>query len=162
MPLVKIEAQLTLEVNALTAQAEATDQTPVAEGMDIPAEIARRETRFKALAAAKAKIEDRAHAGFELEHAEYRQKQGKRQAQRDTGKKPRGREPKPPVPGPRDKDQINLTDEESRIMPVSGGGFEQCYNAQACVDTATILVASTHMTQATNDKRQTTSSAGPI
>jgi hypothetical protein len=28
------------------------------------------------------------------------------------------------------KDQINLTDEESRIMPVAGGGFEQCYNAQ--------------------------------
>jgi len=26
---------------------------------------------------------------------------------------------------------MNLTDEESRIMPVAGGGFEQCYNAQA-------------------------------
>ena len=36
--------------------------------------------------------------------------------------------------GPRPKtDQVNLTDEESRIMPVSGGGFEQCYNAQAGV-----------------------------
>jgi transposase len=150
----KIEAQLTLEVSALTAQAEATDQTPVAEGMDIPAEIARRETRLKALAAAKAKIEERAQARFELEQAEYQQKQGNRQAQRDTGKKPRGREPKPPVPGPRDKDQVNLTDEESRIMPVSGGGFEQCYNAQASVDTATMLVVSTHMTQATNDKQQ--------
>jgi hypothetical protein len=107
----KIEAQLTLEVSALTAQAEATDQTPVAEGMVMPAEIARRETRLKALAAAKAKIEDRAHARFELDQAEYRHKQGKRQAQRDTGKKLRGREPKPPIPGPRDKDQINLTDE---------------------------------------------------
>jgi hypothetical protein len=27
--------------------------------------------------------------------------------------------------------QVNLTDEESRIMPVPGSGFEQCYNAQA-------------------------------
>jgi hypothetical protein len=33
-------------------------------------------------------------------------------------------------------DQINLTDEDSRIMPVAGGGFEQCYNAQAVVATA--------------------------
>jgi len=41
-------------------------------------------------------------------------------------------------------------------MPVSGGGFEQCYNAQTSVDTATTLVVSTHMTQATNNKQQTT------
>ena len=150
----KIEAQLKAEVSALTAQAEAADQTPVADGMDIPAEISRRETRLEALAAAKVKIEERAQERFEREQAEYQQKQTKRQAQRDTGKKPRGREPKPPLPGPRDKDQINLTDEESRIMPVSGGGFDQCYNAQASVDTDTMLVVSTHMTQATNDKQQ--------
>ena len=150
----KIEAQLKAEVSALTAQAEAADQTPVADGMDIPAEISRRETRLEALAAAKVKIEERAQERFEREQAEYQQKQAKRQSQRDAGKKPRGREPKPPLPGPRDKDQINLTDEESRIMPVSGGGFEQCYNAQASVDTDTMLVVSTHMTQATNDKQQ--------
>ena len=39
-------------------------------------------------------------------------------------------------------------------MPVSGGGFEQCYNAQAGVDTETMLVVSAHMTQATNDKQE--------
>lgn len=150
----KIEAQLKAEVSALTAQAEAADQTPVADGMDVPAEISRRETRLQVLAEAKQKIEARAQERFEREQAEYQQKQAKRQAQRDTGKKPRGREPKPPLPGPRDNDQVNLTDEESRIMPVSGGGFDQCYNAQASVDTDTMLVVSTHMTQATNDKQQ--------
>ena len=41
---------------------------------------------------------------------------------------------------------MNLTDDESRIMPVSGGGFEQCYNAQAGVDTETMLVVSTSNT----------------
>lgn len=51
---------------------------------------------------------------------------------------------------------MNLTDEESRIMPVAGGGFEQCYNAQAGVDTETMLVVSAHMTQATNDKKEIT------
>lgn len=152
----KIEAQLKAEVSALAAQAEAADQAPVVEGMDIPAEIARREARLEALADAKRVIEARAQERFEQEQADYQQKQAKRQAQRDAGKKPRGRAPKPPQPGPRDTDQVNLTDEESRIMPVSGGGFEQCYNAQAGVDTETMLVISTHMTQATNDKQQIT------
>ena len=39
-------------------------------------------------------------------------------------------------------------------MPVSGGGFEQCYNAKASVDTETLLVVRTDMTQATNDKQE--------
>jgi hypothetical protein len=51
-------------------------------------------------------------------------------------------------------DQINLTDEESRIMPVAGGGFEQCYNAQAVVAEGSLLVLATDVVQATNDKQQ--------
>ena len=72
----------------------------------------------------------------------------------DTAKKPRGKTPKAPEPGVKDSDQINLTDEASRIMPVSGGGFEQCYNAQAGVDADTMLVVATTLTQAPNDKQQ--------
>src|SRR4051794_40628587 len=71
-----------------------------------------------------------------------------------TGKKPRGRAPVPPVEGPGAADQVNLTDEESRIMPVPGGGFEQCYNAQACVAAGCLLVVATDVVQATNDKQQ--------
>jgi hypothetical protein len=40
-------------------------------------------------------------------------------------------DPAPPLELPEAKDQINLIEEDSRIMPVVGGGFEQCYNAQA-------------------------------
>jgi len=59
------------------------------------------------------------------------------------------------IPGElRPTDQINLTDEESRIMPVSGGGFEQCYNAQAVVATGSLLVIASTVVQAPNDKQQ--------
>ena len=64
--------------------------------------------------------------------------------------------PKEPVVGPRPNDQVNLTDKESRIMPVSGGGFEQCYNAQAVVAVGTMLITAAFVTQATNDKQQVT------
>ena len=59
-----------------------------------------------------------------------------------------------PALGVKDSDQINLTDEESRIMAVAGGGFEQCYNAQAGVDADTMLVVATTLTQAPNDKSE--------
>jgi transposase len=62
--------------------------------------------------------------------------------------------PKEPVAGPRASDQVNFTDEESRIMPVSGGGFEQCYNPQAVVAEGTMLVVAAFVTQETNDKKQ--------
>lgn len=39
-------------------------------------------------------------------------------------------------------------------MKVAGGGFEQCYNAQAMVDTETMLVVVSEVTQAANDKQQ--------
>lgn len=39
-------------------------------------------------------------------------------------------------------------------MPVSGGGFEQCYNAQAVVAEGSLLVVATNVVQAPNDKQQ--------
>ena len=97
-------------------------------------ELARREERLKKIAEAKAKIEARAKERYERELAEHQAKLAAREAKnKTTGKKPGGKPPQPPVEGPLPTDQINLTDEESRIMPVSGGGFEQCYNAQAVV-----------------------------
>src|SRR6202035_1637550 len=51
-------------------------------------------------------------------------------------------------------DQINLTDEASRIMPVAGGGFEQCYNAQAVLTADSLLVVAGDVVQAANDKQQ--------
>jgi transposase len=151
----KIEAQLKAEVAELLAKAEAADRVDAADGMSIPEELARREARLAKLAEARAKIEARAKERFEREQAEHQAKLAERAAKTEaTGKKPSGRPPQPPVEGPQPSDQINLTDEESRIMPVAGGGFEQCYNAQAVVAADSLLVVATDVVQAANDKQQ--------
>src|SRR6202043_3470561 len=121
----KIEAQLKAEVAELLVKAEAVDQADVPDGMSVPEELARRNVRLEKLAAARSTIEARAKERFERGQAEDQGKLGageERAAAR--GKKPRGRPPQPPVEGPLPTDQVNLTDEESRIMPVAGGGFE--------------------------------------
>lgn len=151
----KLEAHLKAEVQELLALAEQADRTDVPDGVSLPAEIKRREERLLAMAEAKAKIAARAQERFEREQAAYEAKVAQRDAKtKKTGKKPGGKPPKPPVAGVQSTDQINLTDEESRIMPVSGGGFEQAYNAQAAVDADSLLVVAEAVTHATNDKEQ--------
>ena len=166
----KIETQLKAEVATLMAKAEATDQADIPDGMSIPEELARREARLATLADARAKIEARAKERFEREQADYQAKLAAREAKTAaTGRKPGGKPPQPPVEGPLPADQINLTDEESRIMPVphsdtlgvrqpnakvAGGGFDQCYNAQAVVAADSLLVVAIDVVQAVNDKQQ--------
>jgi transposase len=150
-----IEAHLKAEVQELLVLAEQADGANVPDGMSVPEELKRREDRLAAIAAAKGKIEARAAERYSREQADYQAKLAAREAKAAaSGKKPGGKAPKPPEPGPRAEDQINLTDEESRIMVVAGGGFEQCYNAQAIVDTETMLVMVPQVTQAGNDKQQ--------
>ncbi len=151
----KLETQLKAEVEELLAKAEAADKADVPDGMSIPQELARREERLTKLAAARAKIEARAAERFAREQAEYEAKIAAREAKaKASGKKPGGKPPAPPTAGPGPTDQINLTDEDSRIMPVAGGGFEQCYNAQAVVTAGSMLVIAADVVQAPNDKQQ--------
>jgi transposase len=151
----KIEKQLKKEVQQLLRLAEQADGVNAPDGMSIPEELERRELRLAAIAAAKAQIEARAEERLEREQAEHQSKLAARAEQeKRTGKKPRGRPPEPPTGGVQDKDQVNLTDEDSRIMKVAGGGFDQCYNAQAVVATGSMLIVATEVTQAANDKGQ--------
>lgn len=151
----KLERQLHAEVAKLMALADAADNDKIPSGMDLPAEIARREDRLKAIASARATIEQRAQERFEHEQARYQAKLDKRAAKaRNSGKPPRGKPPSAPVAGALDNDQVNLTDDESRIMKVAGGGFEQCYNGQIAVDMDSLLILKTQTVQATNDKQQ--------
>src|SRR5271154_6519192 len=151
----KIEAQLKAEVVDLLGKAEVADQADVPDGMQVPEELARREKRLAEIARAKVVIEARAKERYSRERAEYEAKMAAREIKAaQTGKKPGGRVPQPPVEGPLPTDQVNLTDEESRIMPVAGGGFEQCYNAQAAVAADSLLVVAADVVQAPNDKQQ--------
>ncbi|MGL5719252.1 MAG: IS1182 family transposase [Alphaproteobacteria bacterium] len=151
----KIEEQIKAEAVELLRLAESADKNDLPDGYDIPEELSRREDRLAAIAAAKAEMQKRAAERYAQEEAEYKRKLEARKAkEEETGQKARGREPKAPEPGVRNKDQVNLTDEESRIMPKSGGGFEQSYNAQASVDVESMLVVGQHITQEPNDKEQ--------
>ena len=129
------EKQLKVEVKRLLEQAEAADAEEDAlygkdrTGDELPAELERRETRLKKIKEAKRALEQRA-----------------RQKAVAEGKEPKQAEPK-------DKDQYNFTDPESRIMK-GADGFVQAYNAQAAVEPAFQLIVGQMVTQATNDKEQ--------
>ena len=150
----KLEKQLKGEIEELLRKANRADKKEdLPEGMNIPEELARRGSRLEAIAAAKAEIERRAAQRFAKEQEEHQAKVAAREAkEKATGKKPRGRTPTPPEPGPKSKDQVNLTDSDSRIMPSSSGGFDQAYNAQAAVDVDSMLIVENHITQQSNDK----------
>lgn len=151
----QLEEQLKGEVEELLRLAEEADRSSLPEEMDIPEELKRREQRLAAIEQAKKEIEARAQERFEREQAGYEEKVARRDAYEEaTGKKAGGKEPTPPKPGPRSTDQVNLTDEESRIMPSSSGGFEQAFNAQAGVDVDTHMIVEQHVTQHTNDKQE--------
>ena len=132
----KLEAQLKAEVADLLARAEAADQADVPDGMSIPEELALREKRLVKLAEARARIEARAKERHERERAEHEAKLAAREAKTAaTGKKPGGKPSAPPVEGPLPKDQINLTDEDLRIMPAAGGGFVVVSRVRAALAT---------------------------
>lgn len=151
----KLQSQLEAEVEALLEKAKEVDNSKSDDGLNIPEEIERREDRLQVIKEAKQKIEARAKVRYVKEHKEYKEKMDKREEKEKlTGKKTGGKKPKAPSSEPQDKDQINLTDEESRIMKTSGGGFEQCYNAQASADHDSRLILHTHVTQNSNDKQE--------
>jgi transposase len=151
----KIEAQLEAEVKEMLARAEAADQEPLPEGLSIPEELSRREQRLAAIGQAKAQIEARAAERDAQDKADFEAKIKTREDNSArTGKKPGGKPPAPPSAGVRPTDQINLTDADSRIMPAKGKGFEQSYNAQAAVDTESMLIVASTMAQVATDKQQ--------
>ena len=137
--MLKAEAELKAQIEALLNKACAADEAEKNEpGLDIPAEIARRQDRLDAIAAARTRLAQR-QRDADLE----------RGRSDDDDHKPRGQDGKPKggrykraFGVPQDKAQDNFTDNDSGIMPRAGGGFDAAYNAHTAVDdTAHIIVA---------------------
>jgi len=141
------------QIAQLLAKAEDADTVPLQDGLSIPDEVQRRQERKALLAKAKAEMEARAFARAQAEQPDYEKKLTTRQAQREAGRKPRGKEPTPPDATPGPSDQINFTDPTSRIMQTKDG-FQQAYNAQASVETDSRLIVGPRVTNACNDKNQ--------
>ncbi len=152
----KLQKQLEDEVAILLKKAQSADNEEDNDGMNIPDEIARRKDRLEVIKSAKEKIEQRANERHKQELQEYEAKMKKREdKEKSTGKKIGGKKPQAPKSKePNPTDQVNLTDEESRIMPVSGGGYMQAYNAQASVEHDSRLIVHQHVTQNVNDKKE--------
>ena len=129
------EKRLKEEVRRLLEQAEAADVEEDTrygrdgKGDELPAELARRETRLERIREAKRALEERAR------------EQAKRKG-----------EPEEKAP-PKDTMQYNFTDPESRIMP-GADGFVQAYNTQIAVEPDFQLIVANGVTQDTNDKQQ--------
>jgi len=154
--LLELEQQLRAEVAELLALGEQADQNELPPGLNLETELTFRQERLVNLAQAKAVLEARAQERHAVERAEYEAKVREREAKaKETGRPPRGPAPQPPTPGPREKDQYNFTDPDSRIMKnPTDEGFDQYYNVQAAVDQESLLIVGHSLSNHPNDKAE--------
>jgi len=116
------------EVKELVRMAEEADGKAEKVLINIPEEIKLREGRKKALEEARVEME---------KLYEEAQEEGVKKKKK------------------LDEYQYNFTDEDSRIMKVGNGHYEQSYNAQAVVDTeGSMLILGGYVTQNGNDRKE--------
>lgn len=156
--LVELEVELKGEVQELLSLGERADQGEVAlpEGLVLEDELSLRQERLVNLAQARKVLEERASERYAAEKAEYEAKMKERSKKaRKRHHKPKGRPPQPPEPGPREKDQYNFTDPDSRIMKNStNDGFDQHYNVQVAADQESLLIVAQALSNHPNDKQE--------
>lgn len=149
----QLEKQLECEIEQLMNLGQQQDEKDNQTAIDIPDEVKRRKDRLTKIDTAKKVIEQRRAEAYKEEKAEFDKKQGAREKhEKETGNKPRGKAPKEPSMAPKDKDQYNFTDPESRIMK-TGKGFDQCYNAQIAVNDDMLIVGN-YANAHHNDKQE--------
>jgi transposase len=155
------EPQLEAEIRTLLAQAgqvDAAEDTAYGQGRrgdELPAELARRESRLAKIRAAKAALEQAATAEAEQAAQAARAKLAAREQRVGSAKGGVPKVPDPEQAQPAPKAQYNFTDPDSRIM-VDGAtkGFTQAYNAQAAVDGHAQVIVACGVTQAAPDVEQ--------
>jgi len=158
------EQKLEAEVQALLAHAAAVDSTEAARygqgqrGDEVPAELARRESRRRKIRAAQAALEQAAKDQAEAAAAATLAKLAERpRDEAETGQKAQGRAPAVPDPAqarPEAKAQRNFTDPDSRIRTDGASkAVEQADTAQAAGARQAQIIVAAAVTQAANDKQ---------
>lgn len=154
----ELENELRQQVSELFALGEQADQGEVTlpAGFSVEEELAFRQERLTHLSQAKALLEERARERHAAEQAAYEAKIRERDEKaRQHKRPPRGRAPKPPTPGPRDDDQYNFTDPDSRIMKNStNAGFDQHYTVQVAVEQTSLFIVAPTVSNHPNDQRE--------
>jgi len=154
----ELEEQLQLDIAELMQRAEQADQRDEDDGQKLPEEINRRQKLREKMQAARAQLEREAKAKAQAQRADYQEKLGER-APREGRRK--GPVPKPPDEKPRDEQQTNLTDPDSKLMRKSRrSAYTQSYNAQAVVDAeptsggGSMLILGGHVTNCASDANE--------
>lgn len=142
--MLKKEQELKAQIAGLLSRAQATDEAEKNEpDLDIPAEIARRQQRLEAIAAAKTRLEKRQQ---EMDLARGRNQDDERKPRDKDGQPRRGKRFKREFGVPQDKAQESFTDPESRIMKRSGGGYDYSDNAHTAVDEQAQIIVAAELT----------------
>jgi len=166
----ELEEQLELDIAELMKQAEQTDQHDDDDGQRLPDQISRRQRLLEKMKQARQTLEQRAQANAEAQRVAYERKLAERTGEsKDTGgagesktgkvtgvTKPPGPKPKPPSDTPKDSQQINLTDADSKLMRKNKhAGYTQSYNGQAAVDAdGSMMILAGYVTNDSNDVNQ--------
>ena len=152
--LLELDIQLRQEVDELFKLAASAEAELLPEGFNPNEEMVMRQVRLARLSTHSTRSTRRRTIPGGLGRVSGQSARARNKA-RQTGRKPGGRPPQPPVAGPHDTDQYNFTDPESQIMKNSkDGGFDQHYNAQVAVKQETFLIVANTISNHANDKQE--------
>ena len=146
------EIELKAQIAGLFKKAAGADEAENNEpDLDIPAEIERRQARLAAIAAAKARLEERQRQ-LDVQHG--RSDGDERRPKDKDGDSKRGKPYQCDFGVPPSKAQDSFTDPESRIMKRAGGGFDFQFNAQTAVDEANPIIVAAEVVNSSSDVQQ--------
>lgn len=145
--------QLEADIADLVRQAEAADAEDTVDRQSLPQELSRRETLKAQLDEACQRLEHQAKQQAEQERTRYAEKVEARNRRKGRHK---GKKIKPPDDSPKESDQTNLTDPDSRLMRKNKRSeYRQGYNAQAVVDAdGSQLVLGHRVSQCSSDRNE--------
>lgn len=145
----QLEKQLELDVKELLEKSEEADENDE-DGQSLPKQISKREKLREKMKQAREQIEHRDKQRLADAQKDYENKLKQREI-KPCGGKP----PAPPDEQPDAKQQINLTDADSKLMrKTKRSPCVQAYNAQATVEVDSMLIVSQHVTTCASDKNE--------